>query len=165
MYTTTKKDLTQIGGTSLVDSMDTTYETLIRVFGEPTGMLDNYKSDAAWDIQTPYGVACIYNYKTGKNYLGDEGKETKDITDWHIGAHNSDTAEFIVRAINISTDITVIDNEWMSLSLEDLYEKQNDLENEFNDILRRIDLEEQEDMLNDKLEEIGEVQVAIAKAE
>lgn len=72
-------------GTSLQGEVDISYNDLIKLFGQPHEG-DGYKVDAEWIIETPFGVATIYNYKTGKNYLGpDEGADVKDIRDWHIG--------------------------------------------------------------------------------
>jgi hypothetical protein len=70
------------------------YSTLIALFGEAQ-VFASYKTDAEWDLMTPYGHATIYNYKDGKNYLGDEGLPTEEITDWHIGGANKDAVPFI----------------------------------------------------------------------
>lgn len=90
-----EKDLTQTGGTGLKGEINITYKKLVKVFGKPNAETDGYKTDAEWIVQTPHGVATIYNYKTGKNYCGDEGDEVEDITDWHIGGHNPETADYI----------------------------------------------------------------------
>jgi hypothetical protein len=67
------------------------YATLVDVLGEPSKHYDDYKSDAEWQIEFPDGqVACIYNWKDGKNYCGPEGKDVRDITSWHIGGQSHD---------------------------------------------------------------------------
>ena len=74
--------------TSLQGYIDTSYEDLVACFGEPVASFDNYKCDCEWNIKFADGVvASIYNYKDGKNYLGDEGLDVEDITEWHIGGH------------------------------------------------------------------------------
>jgi len=46
-------------------------------------------------------LATIYNYKDGKNYLGKEGLEVEEITNWHIGGHNEAVVGWIKKALNI----------------------------------------------------------------
>jgi len=83
-----------IAGTSLKGYFpdDTTYANLVNVFGEPNAKGDEYKVDAEWQGTIDGDVFTIYNYKTGKNYLGDEGQEVADITDWHIGGKAKEVA-------------------------------------------------------------------------
>jgi len=87
--------LHKVGGTHLQGGLNTTYQALCRTFGEPEEETDGYKVDAEWYVDTPFGMATIYNYKDGKNYLGDEGMELDEITDWHVGGHNIETYAFI----------------------------------------------------------------------
>lgn len=88
-------------GTSLVDELDVSYQKLIKTFGKPNSKGDNYKVDAEWVVFTPSGVATIYNYKTGKNYLGKEGKKTEDIRDWHIGGKSKEVVKWIKKALEV----------------------------------------------------------------
>ena len=88
-------------GTSFQGEIDVSYAELVNTFGEPTGN-DGYKIDAEWDINTPDGIATIYNYKTGKNYLGKEGLSIKEIRDWHIGGKTTDVIPWILLALEIS---------------------------------------------------------------
>lgn len=47
------------------------------------------KVDAEWNIKFEDGtVATIYNWKNGKNYLGDVGLELMDIRRWHVGGYS-----------------------------------------------------------------------------
>lgn len=72
--------------TSLQGYIDITYAELVEKLGEPKGVHDDYKSDAEWWIKFGDGTfATVYNYKDGKNYNGDDGEETENITNWHIG--------------------------------------------------------------------------------
>ena len=82
---------THARGTALVDTMNVSYDDLVSAFGDPTIETDNYKTDAEWHVSfTGYDrgheFVTIYNYKDGKNYLGRDGLNVKDITNWHIGA-------------------------------------------------------------------------------
>jgi len=89
-------------GTSLIETIEASYQKLVDTFGKPNvDDFDNYKSDAEWLIFTPNGVATIYNYKDGKNYLGKEGLEVEEITNWHIGGHNEAVVGWIKKALNI----------------------------------------------------------------
>lgn len=72
--------------TSLVGELDVSYAELVEVYGEPNAKADMYKTDAEWLLQAPDGtVATIYNYKSGRSYLGNEGDAVEDIRDWHVG--------------------------------------------------------------------------------
>jgi hypothetical protein len=66
----------------LIGYIDCSYADLVKVFGEPTAERDGYKVDVEWEFDNKIS---IYNWKDGKNYLGDDGMEVEDITDWHIG--------------------------------------------------------------------------------
>ena len=85
-----QKDDINVMGTSLSGYVDTTYAALKEMFGEPEEG-DGYKVDAEWVLEFKDGtVVTIYNYKDGVNYLGaEEGIETQNITDWHIGGGNN----------------------------------------------------------------------------
>lgn len=81
-----------VNGTHLQGYVDTSYERLVSLFGEPcTGW---GKTDAEWEILFDDGlVATIYNYKDGKNYCGSMGLELDEIRDWHIGGHDKVVVE------------------------------------------------------------------------
>jgi len=87
------------GGTSLIGAIDTDYATLKRIFGEPTDS-DGYKVDAEWIIKFSDGkVATIYNYKSGRNYLGRSGTPKTKIRDWHIGGIHPIVVKRVVEII------------------------------------------------------------------
>lgn len=75
-------------GTSKVGSVTAQYDDIVSVYGEPFSQLSDGKCDVQWIIETSHGVATIYNYKDGVAYLGDEGKDIREITQWSIGAKN-----------------------------------------------------------------------------
>ena len=79
-----------IGGTSLQGYIKAPYEKLLEVFGAPNSTLcDNYKTDVEWAFEFADGtIATLYNWKNGKNYLGDEGSELNDIYEWNVGGFN-----------------------------------------------------------------------------
>ena len=89
-------------GTSLQGYLPggTKYGDVVRIFGNPNARGDGYKTDAEWRGQINGNPFTIYNYKTGKNYLGEKGKDIKDITDWHIGAHKSYVADHVNEYFN-----------------------------------------------------------------
>ena len=86
-------------GTHSVGVIDVSYTELVKTFGLPNYQHDNYRVDAEWLIFTPDGVATIYNYKDGRNYLGKEGLDVKDIRDWHIGGQNKLVVSLIKKAL------------------------------------------------------------------
>jgi hypothetical protein len=80
-----------ITGTSLSGYLNTSYQTLVELFGEPNAKVDGYKTDAEWHVKVKAkgegaSFATIYNYKDGKNYLGVNGLHVEDIKDWHVGS-------------------------------------------------------------------------------
>ena len=91
-------------GTSLKGYMpeDTTYGELVRVFGEPNGVTDDYKVDAQWVGTLDGRVFTIYNYKTGRNYLGSDGKDVEKLVgvDWHIGGKDKEITEDVISYFN-----------------------------------------------------------------
>ena len=83
--------------TCLQGEVNVTYSDLVKIFGKPHSQGDSYKSDAEWcfafnhpnsKCEDGFVVATIYNYKDGKNYLGQNGIDVEDITNWHVGGHN-----------------------------------------------------------------------------
>ena len=79
---------TNVGGTFLQGYIKASYEQLVKTFGaphDPDG--DNYKTDVEWAFEFADGtIATLYNWKNGKNYLGEaEGLELNDIYEWHVG--------------------------------------------------------------------------------
>lgn len=67
-----------------IGELNISYKELVKTFGEPNGKPDLYKTDAEWVGYVYEEPFKIYNYKDGKSYLGDEGLDVKDITEWHV---------------------------------------------------------------------------------
>lgn len=90
------KEWTSLGGYML---KDTTYQQLVKVFGEPNANVDeNFKVDVEWTGTIDGEVFTIYNYKTGHSYLGDKGKDVEQLvgTNWHIGSQKKETAKKVI---------------------------------------------------------------------
>lgn len=80
----------KFSGGSLIVEIDISYNELVRILGgEPNRETDGYKTDAEWAVLFDGTPFYIYNYKTGKNYLGAEGLPTNKIRDWHIGGEDA----------------------------------------------------------------------------
>lgn len=87
-------------GTSLQGYVTVRYKQLVELFGEPHPNPDNHKTDVEWILSTPYGVVTIYNYKNGTTYLGSPGVEIMSMHEWHVGAKNKESYEWVVTYIN-----------------------------------------------------------------
>ena len=86
-------DSSKINGTSLSGYLNTSYQTLVELLGEPNANVDGYKTDAEWHVKVVAegeepAFATIYNYKDGKNYLGANGLNVEHIKDWHVGSRS-----------------------------------------------------------------------------
>lgn len=92
-------------GGSLMTCVDVAYAVLVDLFGEPNCKTDGYKVDAEWIVEFMGVPFSIYNYKTGKNYIGDlEGLDVEFIRDWHIGGYNKALATEFVQFIKDNTN-------------------------------------------------------------
>lgn len=70
------------GGTHLLDTITTTYDRIVEVFGDPTigPDADGDKTTCEWHIKFADGtIATIYDWKLRDTNYGDYG--------WHIGGH------------------------------------------------------------------------------
>lgn len=90
-----KKWVKKRDGTSFRGYVLSTYKQLRQAFGEPTSSGDGYKIDVEWIIDTPHGVATIYNYKNGQAYLGEQGLSLNQIFEWHVGGKNNKSYEWV----------------------------------------------------------------------
>ncbi len=82
-------------GTSFRGYMLATYSDLVKTFGDPNSEGDGYKVDVEWVLDTPHGVATIYNYKDGRAYLGERGLPIEHICEWHVGGKNNEAYRYI----------------------------------------------------------------------
>jgi len=87
-------------GTSFLGYIYSTYEQIIEIFGNPVSNGDGYKVDIEWIIDTPHGVATIYNYKNGKAYLGEKGTDVNLICEWHVGGKTVEPYLWIKKQLN-----------------------------------------------------------------
>lgn len=78
--------------TSLQGYITCSYDTLVEVFGEPTGNGDGYKVQAEWCGKSGDTVFTIYDWK--------EEQEIYDVTDWHIGGHGHTAVEVVQNIVN-----------------------------------------------------------------
>ena len=105
-FVTHNQQKIKTGGTFLVDHIECSYQSLVDIFGEPHKG-DEYKTDACWDIEFEDGtVASIYNYKTGKNYLEEEGLPVEEITHWHVAGYNRKAIDNLCLIGNIKPAIS-----------------------------------------------------------
>ena len=95
-FKTHNNGVVNILGTHLVGIIETTYESIVSVFGEPS-TFEGGKSDVEWQIIFDSKVvAVIYNWKNGKNYCGNKGIRAIDVTQWHVGGISSEAVIHIM---------------------------------------------------------------------
>lgn len=83
-------------GTHLQGYVGANYAELVGTLGQPLADDFDGKADAVWMLVFEDGtVASVYNYKDGRNYLGDEGTPTEEIRDWHIGGKSQHAVELV----------------------------------------------------------------------
>ena len=84
-------------GTSLQGYITAPYAELVELFGKPHDFFDDFKCDAEWYVEFDDGtVATIYNWKNGRNYLGDDAPPVEAITSWNIGGNTTEAADKIL---------------------------------------------------------------------
>lgn len=92
-----------ISGTCYQGEIEADYSLIIDKLGPPNDSFDNYKTDAEWSIEFEDGsVATIYNWKDGKNYLGEGGLDLCDIREWHVGGASNRVVDWVDDLINNS---------------------------------------------------------------
>jgi hypothetical protein len=92
-----------VNGTSCQCYLQASYQDIVDAFDSPLKPVDQYKSSAEWHIEVYLddellGLVAIYDYKSHIGYRSD-GKETKDITTWHVGAKDMHVAATVVNLI------------------------------------------------------------------
>ena len=91
-----------IYGSHLLEVVDVTFENLVKLFGEPHVINAHDKTDASWYLLVDGHIMTIYNWKDGKNYLGEDGLNIEDITSWHIGGFDNHQGRILKRYIQSS---------------------------------------------------------------
>ena len=91
----------RLTGTSLQGHIQCSYDHIVKILGEPNEPTDDYKTDACWSINTPEGIATIYNWKDGRNYLGEDGQDVKDIINWNIGGKKKEVVDIVKSVLEI----------------------------------------------------------------
>ena len=98
-YKTHNEIIVDINRTSLQGYIDTSYDVLVDLFGEP-GDADGYKVDWEWQVQFKCGtVATIYNWKNGPNYCGEAGGGCHQGKQWHGGGLEQEAGRLVEQAI------------------------------------------------------------------
>lgn len=97
----TKNEMKKISGTRFRGYIETTYDELVARFGEPyIAPRDDHKVDVEWIINTPHGVATIYNYKNGRSYLGENGLTLEVMDEWHVGGKNDESYDWVMQRLS-----------------------------------------------------------------
>lgn len=83
--------------------IDCPYSHLVELFGAPLDG-DGKDRDVEWQILLPnlHPVA-IYNYRSGKAYMGRDGEEVENLTAWQIDGHYESDAEMLKEFIEGKT--------------------------------------------------------------
>jgi len=92
--TTHNQEEINTGDTFYQGDINISYKELKKFFGKPTEG-DKFKIDAKWSIKVGDIVATIYNYKTGRNYLGKNGTPKTKIEHWHVGGFNKTALDVV----------------------------------------------------------------------
>ena len=83
-----KEDLKHLFGSSFRDEIETTFDKIVSLLGEPTyNSSGDKKIDAIWNFKINDKFLSIYNYKNGKNHLGEKGLELKCIKIWNVSSN------------------------------------------------------------------------------
>lgn len=98
-YATHNDQEVDIDGTHFMGYVRASYDELVSLFGQPTDS-DGYKVDAEWHVLFRDGaVATIYNWKNGRNYLGEDGTPVQRITEWNVGGRDGPNVYIRISAI------------------------------------------------------------------
>ena len=95
------KQVSNEGMSWLIGSIEVDYQSLVDTFGEPNSTGDDYKVSCEWVLRFDDDTyATIYDWKTSKNYCGEEqGIDAKDVTDWHIGGTSQRAEDLVTLAV------------------------------------------------------------------
>ena len=92
-------------GSSLMGYVQCSYSHLIKKLGNPHLTAKDFgdnKIDVEWCFKFKDGtISTLYNYKTGPNYLGLEGKPPAAMTIWHIGGFNNKSVIKLAKTLKV----------------------------------------------------------------
>jgi hypothetical protein len=98
-------DDVDLGGTHRQGFVDVSFDTLVKVFGNPREGVEGDKVAFEWSILFADGtVASVYDYKASSLY-GEPDAPTPDemrksFTDWHIGGKTERAVELVIAALS-----------------------------------------------------------------
>jgi len=79
---------------------NTSLYNLAQVFGYPDVSVMSSAIDALWQGEIDSEAFTIYNYRTGKAYLGEKGPPIDKITEWHIGGSSLGVVQKLIDYFN-----------------------------------------------------------------
>ena len=87
--------------TRYIGIVNVSFDKLVKVFDEPDICEDN-RTDVQWYLEFEDGtLASIYNWKNGKNFLGNSGLLVNNITKWNIGGVNDNAVLRVKKALEL----------------------------------------------------------------
>jgi hypothetical protein len=102
-------------GTCLQGYLNSSYEDIVKTYGEPNQMVDGFKTDVQWTIKWVDGsIGTIYNWKNGRNYMGELGLDVANIKEWNIGGDKKIVVKRIID--DVKNSWPVFDNIRMDAS-------------------------------------------------
>lgn len=75
-------------GTSYKGCIEATFDELVATFGNPGREGDPDKIRAQWVVDTPSGIATIYDWKQYDIAI-------EDVIHWHIGGHDAEVVAWV----------------------------------------------------------------------
>lgn len=91
---------TQIGGTSLQGYVNTSFDHLVSVLGEPERYGPGGKVQVEWTLQYGPHVMTIYDWK-------EYGRRPESVRDWHIGGHNREVIHIVNDILGVRAAVGV----------------------------------------------------------
>ena len=96
-----KRTNKSVVGKGLQATVNAYYQVIVNLFGNPQKAAGD-KVEVEWILDTPFGVATIYNWKDGIGYLGkDTGIPVDRITDWHIGGKDEKVVAWVLGKLGL----------------------------------------------------------------
>ena len=89
----TTTDKLKANGTSLQGYIQTTFDKLVELLGEPLKGSDDCKTTAEWIVEVEGQVATIYDWKLQST--------PKDLYNWHVGGRSLQVIEHLSKALGV----------------------------------------------------------------